>query len=305
MKPAATFATFLALSMFVATDSAPNAPVLRSLRMNADIPAVKEDTDESRKDHHHHHVKKVKKIAIPVPVEVPQIIPVPVSIPSTVVASSDTAVVDSTTNVVSNNVAATDVVAPVALGTNVAPVPGAATPAPTSVNGRPAAASAATVTRPSRATPAPTRSFASVGPSRSQQPGAASAVPQSGDVGMAGAPSPPGFGNNNNALGAGLGAPGAAGGLLGNTVICSVELVLAWVASTGMVQVDSDSRWGSVHKVEMGLLGSEDRVQGGNFGQSGNNGFIGGQTGFGGAGTASGNAFGREGFNRRERQRRR
>ncbi|CAH0480777.1 unnamed protein product [Peronospora belbahrii] len=54
-----------------------------------------------------------------------------------------------------------------------------------------------------------------------------------------------------------------------------------------------------------GFVGIGGQGARGNFGQSGNNGFIGGQTGFGGAGTASGNAFGREGFNRRERQRRR
>ena len=105
MKSAAALATFVALGMFVATESAPNAPALRGLRINADASTVEEDADEGRKDHHH-HVKKVKKIAIPMPVEVPQFIPVPVSIPSTVVASSDTAVVGSTTNIASNNVAA-------------------------------------------------------------------------------------------------------------------------------------------------------------------------------------------------------
>ncbi|KAG6941853.1 hypothetical protein JG688_00018440, partial [Phytophthora aleatoria] len=94
MKSAAAFATFLALSLFVATDGVHAAPALRGLRPNADTQATEDD--ESRKDHHHHHVKvvkKVKKIAIPVPVEVPQFIPVPVSVPSTVVASSNNAVV--------------------------------------------------------------------------------------------------------------------------------------------------------------------------------------------------------------------
>ncbi|ETL80190.1 hypothetical protein L917_19295 [Phytophthora nicotianae] len=96
MKTAAAFATFLALSLFVASDEVQATPSLRGLRVNADTQATEDD--ESRKDHHHHHVKKVvkkvKKIAIPVPVpvEVPQLIPVPVSVPSAVVANSNNAV---------------------------------------------------------------------------------------------------------------------------------------------------------------------------------------------------------------------
>ena len=178
--------------------------------MSAKIPTVEENAEEGRKGHHHHvkKVKKVKKIAIPVPVEVPHFIPVPVSIPSTVVAGSNTAVVDSTTNVASTNVASNNVVA---TGSNVALGPAAVTPAPTTTNGRPVATPAPTVTRASRATPAPT-DFTSADPSRAQTPGAAAAVPQSGDAGITGVPSSPGFGNNNNAVGAGLGASGASDG---------------------------------------------------------------------------------------------
>ncbi|CAI5725125.1 unnamed protein product [Peronospora farinosa] len=194
MKPAATFARIMAVGAFIAAESAPNAPALRGLRMNADIPTVKENTEESRKGHHHHvkKVKKVKKIAIPVPVEVPHFIPVPVSIPSTVIAGSNTAVVDSTTNVASTNVASTNVASTnaasnnvVAAGTNVALGSAAVTPAPTTANVRPVATPAPTVTRGSRATPAPTN-VASADPSPAQQPRAAAAIPQSGDAGIAG-----------------------------------------------------------------------------------------------------------------------
>ncbi|KAF1794493.1 hypothetical protein GQ600_12698 [Phytophthora cactorum] len=114
-------------------------PALRGLRPNADTQATEDD--ESRKDHHHHHVKvvkKVKKIAIPVPVEVPQFIPVPVSVPSTVVASSNNAVVSSNNNVVA---APVPVLLARVLQCTRRPrpsAPGPATPAPTTLGGRPA-----------------------------------------------------------------------------------------------------------------------------------------------------------------------
>ena len=49
-----------------------------------------------------------------------------------------------------------------------------------------------------------------------------------------------------------------------SVVACLVELVLAWAASTEMARVAAgSSRWGSVHKVGMGLVGSVGRVQDG------------------------------------------
>ena len=53
-----------------------------------------------------------------------------------------------------------------------------------------------------------------------------------------------------------------------------------------------------------GGIGVQDGARG-NFGRTGNNGFAGGQPGFGNAAPAGGNAFGSGSFNRRERQRRR
>ena len=323
MKSAATFATFLALGILVATENAPSAPALRGLRINADTTAVEDSVDESRKDHHHHHVKKVKKIAIPVPVKVPQFIPVPVSIPSPVVASSNTAVIGSSTNVASNNV--------VASGTNIAPG-GAVTPAPTTVSRRPAATPAPTATQRSRATPAPTN-FASTGPSGAQQPGAAVAVPRSGDAGIAEVPSSQGFGNNNNVFGPGLGASGAAGGFPTNNGGFGANPIgalnggfgggnrmpgfggggMSGGAGAGMGDFNRNGAGGFGQQMGFGAQGGNAfGGQGvmGNFGQTGNNGFAGGQPGFGqpgfgGAPIDGGNAFGGGNFNRRERQRRR
>ncbi|KAE9112204.1 hypothetical protein PF010_g10524, partial [Phytophthora fragariae] len=85
MKSATTIAVFLALRVLAVTGGAqplPNTPALRGLRQSAGTPATEDDEGWKNDDHHqqhHHHVKKVKKIAIPVPVEVPQYIPVPVS----------------------------------------------------------------------------------------------------------------------------------------------------------------------------------------------------------------------------------
>ncbi|KAE9306207.1 hypothetical protein PR003_g21296 [Phytophthora rubi] len=99
MKSVVTIAALLhvALNVLAVTDGAQpasSAPAVRSLRQSADMPTTEGDEEwMAHHQHHHHHVKKVKKIAIPVPVEVPQYIPVPVNVPSTVVANSNTAVV--------------------------------------------------------------------------------------------------------------------------------------------------------------------------------------------------------------------
>uniref|UniRef100_A0AAV1TY11 Uncharacterized protein n=1 Tax=Peronospora matthiolae TaxID=2874970 RepID=A0AAV1TY11_9STRA len=183
MKSATTFATIVALSLCVVSESVPNTPELRRRLADADTPTVQEEADESRKDrrHHHHHVKKVKKIAIPVPVEVPQFIPVPVS-------------------------AATGAIGSAGAGAATSTGPGAVTPAPTTANASPAATPAATMTSQSRATPAPTRSASSVGiPSVSQQP---RGVAQPRGAGVTGdLSSRPTVGSPSNALGGGLGAP--------------------------------------------------------------------------------------------------
>ena len=216
MKSAAAFATFVALSLcVVGSEEVPNAPALRGLRVESDTPTVHETTDESKKDrrrrHHHHHVKKVKKIAIPVPVGVPQFIPVPISVPSTVVASSDTAtIVASSTNVAAGATASGAIgsgISSTAAASGTEPV----TPAPTTANGRPAATPAATVTRPSRPTPAPTRSASADLPSGRQQPGDAT---PSRDAGVTGdLSSRPTAGRANNAFGAGPNALGTSRGL--------------------------------------------------------------------------------------------
>ncbi|CAI5720214.1 unnamed protein product [Hyaloperonospora brassicae] len=218
MKSAAAFATFVALSLcVVGSEEVPNAPALRGLRVESDTPTVHETTDESKKErrrhhHHHHHVKKVKKIAIPVPVGVPRFIPVPISVPSTVVASSDTAtIVDSSTNVAAGATASGAVgsrISSTAAASGTEPV----TPAPTTANGRPAATAAATVTRPSRPTPAPTRSASAGLPSgRQQQPGDATPSRDAGVIGDLS--SRPTAGRANNAFGAGPNALGTSRGL--------------------------------------------------------------------------------------------
>ncbi|KAE9306205.1 hypothetical protein PR003_g21298 [Phytophthora rubi] len=84
MKSVVTIAALLhvALNVLAVTDGAQpasSAPAVRSLRQSADMPTTGGDEEwMAHHQHHHHHVKKVKKIAIPVPVEVPQYIPVPV-----------------------------------------------------------------------------------------------------------------------------------------------------------------------------------------------------------------------------------
>lgn len=213
MKSAAAFATFVALSLcVVGSEEVPNAPALRGLRVDSDTPTVQENTDESRKDrHHHHHIKKVKKIAVPVPVGVPQFIPVPISVPSTVAASSNTAtIVDSSTNVAAGATASGAIgsgISSTATASGTEPV----TPAPTTANGLPAATPAATVTRPSRPTPAPTRSASAALPSGLQQPGDATPSRDAGVTGDLSSRST--AGGTNNAFGAGLNALGTSRGL--------------------------------------------------------------------------------------------
>uniref|UniRef100_A0AAV1TUA5 Uncharacterized protein n=1 Tax=Peronospora matthiolae TaxID=2874970 RepID=A0AAV1TUA5_9STRA len=265
------------MSLCVVSESVPNTPELRRRLVDADTPTVQEEADESRKDrrHHHHHVKKVKKIAIPVPVEVPQFIPVPVSVPSTVVASSDTtAVVGTSTNVASTTVASTNVAATGAAtgaigsagaGAATSTGPGAVTPAPTTANASPAATPAATMTSQSRATPAPTTSASSVGiPSVSQQP---RGVAQPRGAGVTGdLSSRPTVGSPSNALGGGLGAPSTT----------------AAAAGAGGFPANSGS---------LGEGPTSNR--GGNFGgASGMGGFGGGMFGGVGGQTFSGNGMG-------------
>ncbi|KAF4144486.1 hypothetical protein GN958_ATG06334 [Phytophthora infestans] len=226
MKTAAAFATFLALSLFVSTNEVQATPALRGLRSNADDSQATED-DESRKDHHHHVkvVKKVKKIAIPVPVavEVPQFIPVPISAPSAVIASSNNAIVSSNNNAVA--APGPGAVGPGAPGAPGPGAPGPATPAPTTPSGQPAPTPAATSNGRSRPTPAPTNGGVSGnqlpaaptngGASGDQVPAAPVTAPQGGGAGMSGVPPSSGFGNGN-AFGAGLGATSAGRGIPAN-----------------------------------------------------------------------------------------
>ena len=48
MKSAVTFATFMALSILVATETAPTAPALRGLRINADVTPMRAGRQPAR-----------------------------------------------------------------------------------------------------------------------------------------------------------------------------------------------------------------------------------------------------------------
>ncbi|RQM13391.1 hypothetical protein DD237_006031 [Peronospora effusa] len=174
--------------------------------------------------------------------------------------------------------------------------------------------------------------------SSTTQPGAAAAIPQSGDAGIAGVPSTASFGNNDNAVGAGLGASGASGGFPTNTggfggnptgtigdgfgggnqmpgfgggMFGGAGAGMGGFNGNGVNGFNGNGAGGFGQQTRFGAQGGSafggigGQGARGNFGPTGNNGFTGGQPGFGSAAPAGGNAFGSGGFNRRERQRRR
>ena len=312
MKTAAAFAAIVSVAVFITTDEIQATPSVRGLRSTAENQPTHED--ESSKGHHHRHmknvVKKVTKIAIPVPVGVPQYIPVPINVPSSVIASSNTAVVSS-----SNNAVVGTSTAAAGAGAAGGSAFGLVTPAPTTPNGRPVATPAPTTpasTIPASTTPAPTN-VANANTHNGQQPAIPVSGTQNGDLGTAGIPTFSNVGGSNNAIGGGA----LGGGMFGDRG----ARMSGRLNGNGVGDFGQQMSFGTQGGNTFGGFGGQNAMgtfgQGGNngFGRSSNNEFVGASGGvghFGFEGTSSGtsrrfignSAFERE-FHRREHQRRR